>query len=120
MTFYQLPVCWKRARHNRSTTIEYAVGDETTWVDRQPCCIVSGQRLAVAILKVTRRTVMPEQLLRIDALDVSAVVLVVVCKLVVKENACIQLRGNAEVYEASHGAVLLVVRLPRPLGSLEV
>ena len=81
-----------------TVTVELGVGDQPTRVD--DLVTLNSNWFAVTALEVTNGPVLPLQLVRIQTIHISAVVLVEVRKLVVKQDGRIQIRRDVELNDA--------------------
>jgi len=81
-----------------AVTVELGVGDQATGVDN--LVTLNSNRFAVTALEVTSGPVLPLQLVRIQTVHVSPVVLVEVRKLVVKQDGRFQIRRHVELNDA--------------------
>ena len=81
-----------------AVTIELGVGDQPTGVD--DLVTLDGDWFAVAALEVTNGPVLPLQLVRVQTVHVSSVVLVEIRKLVVKQDGWVQICRHVELNDA--------------------
>lgn len=79
-------------------TIKHGVGYQSTGVD--DLVTLNGNRFTVTFLEVADGPVLPLQLVGIQAVHVSSVVLVEVRKLVVKQDGRLQIRRYVELNDA--------------------
>ena len=81
-----------------AVTIEHGVGNQPTGVD--DLVTLNSNRFAVSILEVADRPVLPLQLVRIQAVHITSMVLVEIGKLVVKQDGRVQIRRHVKLNNA--------------------
>ena len=83
-------------------TIEHGVRNETAWIDRESTSVIheASQRFAIAVLQVMNADKLALELIRVQALDISPMILVEVRKLVVQQDRRIKAEWNVELDEA--------------------
>lgn len=83
-------------------TIEHGVRNETARIDSEGTSVVheSSKRFAIAVLQVMNADKLALELIRVQALDISPMILVEVRKLVVQQDRRIKAKWNVELDEA--------------------
>ncbi len=79
-------------------TIEEGICNQSTRVDGLP--IPRSQRLAVAIIQITRRHIITLELVRVQTLDIAPVILIEICEFVVHEYRRFQVSGDCKLENA--------------------